>query len=73
MSRSLQIQEIFRTMKMGDLNITNFCHTLENLYDALNDVHTLVSETNLVMRILCQLPQHIIVDIITNTKPVSQN
>lgn len=38
MSRSLQRQEIFPTTKKGDLNITDFCHSLKNLADSLNDV-----------------------------------
>lgn len=73
MSRSFQIQEMFRTMKKGDMNVTDFCHTLKNLCDALNDVDcdNQISETELVMQILRQLPPSYdsVVDNITDTKP----
>ncbi|KAJ9563615.1 hypothetical protein OSB04_008775 [Centaurea solstitialis] len=71
MSRMLQLQEQFRNTKKGALSITDFCHQLKNLADALADCDSKIDEVELVMQILRQLPPsyHSIVDVITNTKP----
>ncbi|KAJ9565039.1 hypothetical protein OSB04_001005 [Centaurea solstitialis] len=71
MSRMLQLQEQFRNTKKGTLSITDFCHNLKNLADALADCDSKIDEVELVMQILRQLPPsyHSIVDVITNTKP----
>ncbi|KAJ9566010.1 hypothetical protein OSB04_001976 [Centaurea solstitialis] len=71
MSRMLQLQEQFRNTKKGTLSITDFCHSLKNLADALVDCDSKINEVELVMQILRQLPPsyHSIVDVITNTKP----
>ncbi|KAJ9564516.1 hypothetical protein OSB04_000482 [Centaurea solstitialis] len=71
MSRMLQLQEQFRNTKKGALSITDFCHQLKNLVDALTDCDSKIDEVELVMQILRQLPPsyHSIVDVITNTKP----
>ncbi|KAJ9566586.1 LOW QUALITY PROTEIN: hypothetical protein OSB04_002552 [Centaurea solstitialis] len=71
MSRMLQLQEQFRNTKKGALSITDFCHQLKNLADALADCDSKIDEIELVMQILRQLPPsyHSIVDVITNTKP----
>ncbi|KAJ9560701.1 hypothetical protein OSB04_005861 [Centaurea solstitialis] len=71
MSRMLQLQEQFRNTKKGALSITDFCHQLKNLADALADCDSKIDEIELVMQILRQLPlsYHSIVDVITNTKP----
>lgn len=71
MSRMLQLQEQFRNTKKGTSSITDFCHTLKNLADALADCDSNINEIELVMQILRQLPPsyHSIVDVITNTKP----
>ncbi|KAJ9562193.1 hypothetical protein OSB04_007353 [Centaurea solstitialis] len=70
-SRMLQLQEQFRNTKKGTTSITDFCHTLKNLADALADCDSKLDEIELVMQILRQLPPsyHSIVDVITNTKP----
>ncbi|KAJ9565369.1 hypothetical protein OSB04_001335 [Centaurea solstitialis] len=70
MSRMLQLQEQFRNTKKGALSITDFCHQLKNLADALADCDSKIDEVELVMQILRQLPPsyHSIVDVITNTK-----
>ncbi|GKC46363.1 uncharacterized protein Tco_1064085 [Tanacetum coccineum] len=49
MSRSLQLKETFTTTKKGSMTITNYCQTLKNIADALSDVDSPVSETELVM------------------------
>ncbi|KAJ9546650.1 hypothetical protein OSB04_019193 [Centaurea solstitialis] len=71
MSRMLQLQEQFRNTKKGTLSITDFCHNLKNLADALADCDSKITDVELVMQILRQLPPsyHSIVDVITNTKP----
>ncbi|KAJ9547665.1 hypothetical protein OSB04_020208 [Centaurea solstitialis] len=71
MSRMLQLQEQFRNTKKGTLSITDFCHNLKNLADALADCDSKIDDVELVMQILRQLPPsyHSIVDVITNTKP----
>ncbi|KAJ9563458.1 hypothetical protein OSB04_008618 [Centaurea solstitialis] len=71
MSRMLQLQEQFHNTKKGTLSITDFCHNLKNLADALADCDSKIDEVELVMQILRQLPPsyHSIVDVITNTKP----
>ncbi|KAJ9547656.1 hypothetical protein OSB04_020199 [Centaurea solstitialis] len=71
MSRMLQLQEQFRNTKKGTSSITDFCHNLKNLADALADCDSKIDEIELVMQILRQLPPsyHSIVDVITNTKP----
>ncbi|KAJ9539514.1 hypothetical protein OSB04_032247 [Centaurea solstitialis] len=71
MSRMLQLQEQFRNTKKGTSSITDFCHNLKNLADALADCDSKIDEIKLVMQILRQLPPsyHSIVDVITNTKP----
>ncbi|KAJ9544883.1 hypothetical protein OSB04_024590 [Centaurea solstitialis] len=71
MSRMLQLQEQFRNTKKGTSSITDFCHNLKNLADALVDWDSKIEEIELVMQILRQLPPsyHSIVDVITNTKP----
>ncbi|KAJ9558152.1 hypothetical protein OSB04_012766 [Centaurea solstitialis] len=71
MSRMLQLQEQFCNTKKGALSITDFCHQLKNLADALADCDSKIDEIELVMQILRQLPPsyHSIVDVITNTKP----
>ncbi|KAJ9563084.1 hypothetical protein OSB04_008244 [Centaurea solstitialis] len=71
MSRMLQLQEQFRNTKKGALSITDFCHQLKNLADALADCDSKIDEIELVMQTLRQLPPsyHSIVDVITNTKP----
>lgn len=71
MSRMLQLQEQFRNTKKGTSTITDFCHNLKNLADALTDCDSKIDEIELVMQILRQLPPsyHSIVDVITNTKP----
>lgn len=67
----LQLQDQFRNTKKGASTITDFCHTLKNLADALADVESPITEIELAMQILRQLPAsyHSIVDVITNTKP----
>lgn len=71
MSRMLKLQDQFRNTKKGTSSITEFCHTLKNLADALLDVDSKITNIELVMQILRQLPPsyHNIVDLITNTKP----
>ncbi|KAJ9564595.1 LOW QUALITY PROTEIN: hypothetical protein OSB04_000561, partial [Centaurea solstitialis] len=71
MSRMLQLQEQFRNTKKGTSSITDFCHNLKNLADALADCDSKIDDIELVMQILRQLPPsyHSIVDVITNTKP----
>ncbi|KAJ9537518.1 hypothetical protein OSB04_030251 [Centaurea solstitialis] len=71
MSRMLQLQEQFRNTKKGPLSITDFCYNLKNLADALADCDSKITDVELVMQILRQLPPsyHSIVDVITNTKP----
>ncbi|KAJ9549163.1 hypothetical protein OSB04_021706 [Centaurea solstitialis] len=71
MSRMLQLQEQFRNTKKGTLSITDFCHNLKNLADALADCDSKITDVELVMQILRQLPPsyNSIVDVITNTKP----
>ncbi|KAJ9540269.1 hypothetical protein OSB04_026775 [Centaurea solstitialis] len=71
MSRMLQLQDQFRNTKKGPLSITDFCHNLKNLADALADCDSKITDVELVMQILRQLPPsyHSIVDVITNTKP----
>ncbi|KAJ9560232.1 hypothetical protein OSB04_005392 [Centaurea solstitialis] len=71
MSRMLQLQEQFRNTKKGTLSITDICHNLKNLADALADCDSKITDVKLVMQILRQLPPsyHSIVDVITNTKP----
>ncbi|KAJ9566760.1 hypothetical protein OSB04_002726 [Centaurea solstitialis] len=71
MSLMLQLQEQIRNTKKGTLSITDFCHNLKNLADALADCDSKIDEVELVMQILHQLPPsyHSIVDVITNTKP----
>ena len=70
MSRMLQLQVQFRNTKKGTSSITDFCHNLKNLVDALADCDSKIDEIELVMQILRQLPPsyHSIVDVITNTK-----
>ncbi|XP_023771233.1 uncharacterized protein LOC111919912 [Lactuca sativa] len=71
MSRMLQLQDQFRNTKKGTSSITEFCHMLKNLADALLDVDSKITDIELGMQILRQLPSsyHNIVDVITNTKP----
>lgn len=66
----LQLLDQFRNTKKGASSITEFCHTLKNLADDLKDVDSPITESELVMQILRQLPPsyHSIVDVITNTK-----
>lgn len=56
--------------KEGSSSITQFCHTLKNLVDDLKDVDSTITEIELVMQILWQLPSsyHSIVDVITDKK-----
>lgn len=53
------------------LTITNFCHTLKNLADALHDVDCEITEVELVMQIIRQLPPSYqsIVNVITHKTP----
>lgn len=55
------------------LYITDFCHNLKNLFAALEDINSPISETEFIMKIHRQLSPsyHNIVDIVTNTKPFS--
>lgn len=71
MPRMLQLQDQFRTTKKGASTINEFCHHLKHLADALSDVDCHITDTELVMQILRQLPPsyHSIVDVVTNTKP----
>ncbi|KAJ9564021.1 hypothetical protein OSB04_009181 [Centaurea solstitialis] len=52
MSRMLQLQEQFRNTKKGTSSITDFCHNLKNLADALADCDSKIDEIELVMQIL---------------------
>lgn len=67
----LQLQDQFRSTKKGSHSITEYCHTLKNLADDLQDVDSPITEIELVMQILRQLPPsyHSLVDVITNSKP----
>lgn len=67
----LQLQEQFYNVKKGASSITEYCHNLKHLADALADVDSDITELELVMQILRGLPPsyHSIVDVITNTKP----
>ena len=71
MPRMLQLQEQFRNTKKGASSITDYCHNLKHLADALKDVDSEITELELVMQILRGLPPSYqsIVDVITNTKP----
>ncbi|XP_023752423.1 uncharacterized protein LOC111900777 [Lactuca sativa] len=71
MSRMLQLQDQFRNTKKGVSSITEYCHALKNIVDALADVDSTINEIEHVMQILHQLPPsyHSIMDVITNTKP----
>lgn len=71
MSRSLQLKETFCNTKKGSLSITDYCHHLKHLADALNDVDSKVDEVELVMQILRNLPPSYqsMVDVITNKVP----
>ncbi|GKE88734.1 hypothetical protein Tco_1566209 [Tanacetum coccineum] len=53
------------------MSVTEYCHTLKSLADSLAGLDAPVSETELVMQILRQLPSsyNSIKDIITNTIP----
>lgn len=64
MTCMLQLQDQFRNTKKGSLFITEFCHSLKNLVDALSDVDSLITRIELVIQILHQLPPsyHIIVE-----------
>ncbi|GKD83517.1 hypothetical protein Tco_1350356 [Tanacetum coccineum] len=61
----------FKLSVDGTISITEYCHTSKNLVDTLDDVGTPVSEQELVLQILRNLPAscHSIVNVITNTKP----
>ncbi|XP_023762220.1 uncharacterized protein LOC111910624 [Lactuca sativa] len=61
MSRMLQLQDQFRNTKKGTSTITEFCHTLKNLADAFADVESPITEIELVMQILRQLPASFLV------------
>lgn len=67
----LQLQDQFCNTKKGASSITEYCHTLKNLADDLKDVDSPITDIELVMQILRQLPPsyHSLVDVITNTKP----
>ncbi|XP_023762277.1 uncharacterized protein LOC111910675 [Lactuca sativa] len=71
MSCMLELQDQFRNTRKGSSSITEFCHTLKNLVNDLKDVDSSITEVELVMQILRQLPPsyHNIMDVITNTKP----
>lgn len=71
MARALQLHEIFHNTKKDDMNITDYYHHLKFFVDALKDVDAPISETELVMQILHQLPSSYssLVDIITNIVP----
>lgn len=47
-----------------------YCHTLKKFDDSISNMDSTITEVELVMQILCQLPPsyHCIVDFITNTK-----
>ncbi|XP_023730469.1 uncharacterized protein LOC111878190 [Lactuca sativa] len=49
MSHMLQLQEQFRNTKKGFSSITEFCHTLKNLVEALADCDSKIDEIELVM------------------------
>lgn len=71
LSRSLQLQTVFRNTKKGALSITDYCHTLKDIADSLADVDTKISDQDLVLQILQNLPPSYqsLVDVITHTKP----
>lgn len=63
MSRMLQLQDTFCNTKIGAMSITLLCHHLKYLVDGLNDVDSPISETELVKKILRQLPPCMIVSL----------
>nr|GEW34525.1 putative ribonuclease H-like domain-containing protein [Tanacetum cinerariifolium] len=71
MSRCLQPKETFTATKKCSMTITDYGQTLKNIADALSDVDSPISETELVMQILRHLPPsyNSIKDIITNANP----
>nr|GEU39369.1 hypothetical protein [Tanacetum cinerariifolium] len=56
MSRALQLKETFCNTKKGLMSVTEYYHTLMSLADSLAYLDDPVSETELVMQILRQLP-----------------
>lgn len=61
--------------KKGTSSITDFYHSLQNLADALYDVDSPITEIELVIQILRQLPTsyHNIVDVIIVFQPTPQH
>lgn len=52
MSHMLQLQDQFRHTKKGSSSITEFCHTLNSLYDDSKDVDSIITDIELVIQIL---------------------
>ncbi|VFQ79073.1 unnamed protein product [Cuscuta campestris] len=55
-ARAMQLEHQFRTTTKGSLSMAAYCQTLRNLADWLNDVDASVSEHQLVLQVLCGLP-----------------
>lgn len=75
MACMLQHQDSFQNTKKGTSSITDFYHSLQNLADALYDVDSPITEIELVIQILRQLPTsyHNIVDVIIVFQPTPQH
>ncbi|VFQ96708.1 unnamed protein product, partial [Cuscuta campestris] len=58
-ARAMQLENRFRTTVKGTITINEYCHTLRNLADYLDDVDAPVTEHALVLQVLQGLPHDI--------------